>query len=75
MILIFTSFFGAIALTGIDFDLSILNPIRNYKQWRKINWFGVIVGTILLNAILPLYAIIYWGYKLVTVGRNDDFYE
>lgn len=64
------SFFEAFVLIGMDFDLSIFNPIRNYNRWRKINWFGVIVATILLNVIFLLYAIVYWGYKLVTVGRK-----
>ena len=64
------SFFEAFVLLGMSFDLSIFNPIRNYNQWYKINWFGVIVATILLNVIFPLYAIVYWGYKLVTVGRK-----
>jgi hypothetical protein len=64
------SFFEMFGLLRIGFDLSVFNPIRNYNQWRKINWFGVIVATILLNVIFPLYAIVYWGYKLVTVGRR-----
>ena len=63
-------FFEALLLSGMGFDLSVFNPIRNYNQWRKINWFGVIVATILLNVIFPLYAIVYWGYKLVTIGRK-----
>lgn len=64
------SFYEMFGLLAIGLDLSIFNPIRNYNQWRKINWFGVIVATILLNVIFPLYAIVYWGYKLVTVGRR-----
>ena len=64
----FISFFEVFVLLGMNFDLSVFNPIRNYNQWRKINWFGVIVATILLNVTFPLYAIVYWGYKLVTVG-------
>ena len=67
----FISFFEMfVVFLGMRFDLSVFNPIRNYNQWRKINWFGVIVATILLNVIFPLYAIVYWGYKLVTVGRK-----
>ena len=69
-LIIFISFLEGFVLLGMDFDLSVFNPIRNYNQWRKINWFGVIVATILLNVIFPLYAIVYWGYKLVTVGRK-----
>jgi hypothetical protein len=64
------SFFEMFGLLAIGLDLSIFNPIRNYNQWCKINWFGVIVATIFLNIFFPLYAIGYWGYKLVTVGRE-----
>lgn len=51
-------------------DFSFFNPIRNYKKWSSMNWFGVIFFTLLLNIILPVYAFGYWFYKLCTVGRN-----
>lgn len=51
-------------------DLSLFNPIRNYNKWTQFNWFGIIVLTILINIILLPYAIIYWVYKLLTVGRK-----
>lgn len=70
VVIFFISFAEAFILTEIDFDLSIFNPIRNYNCWHKINWFGVIVATMFLNIFFPLYAILYWGYKLVTVGRK-----
>lgn len=55
----------------VGFDLSIFNPIRNYNKWRKMNWFGVIITTLILNILLFPYAIIYWlVYKLFTVGRK-----
>lgn len=55
----------------VGFDLSIFNPIRNYKEWRKMNWFGILITTFVLNIILLPYAFIYWGiYKLFTVGRK-----
>ena len=69
-LIVLISSFEVFILIGMGFDLSVFNPIRNYNQWCKINWFGVIVATILLNVIFPLYAIVYWGYKLVTVGRK-----
>ena len=69
-LIILISFSEAFVLSGIGFDLSIFNPIRNYNKWCKINWFGVAIATILLNIIFPLYAIVYWGYRLVTVGRK-----
>ena len=56
-------------LTG--FDLSIFNPIRNYKEWTKLNWFGISVITLLLNIIFIPYAFCYWGiYKAFTIGRK-----
>lgn len=51
-------------------DLSFFNPIRNYKKWDCMNWFGTIFFTLLLNIIFPVYSIGYWFYKLCTVGRN-----
>lgn len=55
----------------IGFDLSIFNPIRNYHEWRTINWFGIIIITFILNIMLLPYAIVYWGiYKLFTIGRK-----
>ena len=53
-----------------DMDLSILNPIRNYNEWCRINWFGISVITIILNIICLPWAICYWIYKLFTVGRK-----
>ena len=61
-----------IILCGIETeDFSFFNPIRNYKQWSGINWFGVIFLTLLLNIVFPVYAIGYWFYKLCTVGRKN----
>lgn len=59
-------------ILAFSFDLDFYNfsPIRNYNQWTKINWFGVIMGTLALHIIFPIFAICYWGYKLVTVGRK-----
>ena len=51
-------------------DLSFFNPLRNYEEWYGLNWFGVIFFTIILNVTLPLYAFLYWFYKLCTVGRE-----
>lgn len=53
-----------------DLDFNSFNPIRNYKEWISMNWFGVIFFTILLNVICPVYALCYWFYKLCTVGRK-----
>lgn len=51
-------------------DFSFFNPIRNYKKWSCMNWFGVIFFTLLLTIIFPVFALGYWFYKLCTVGRN-----
>lgn len=53
-------------------NFNIFNPIRNYKTWTSMNWFGVILGTMLLHVLLPVYAIIYWFYKLCTFGRKQE---
>ena len=66
----FLGFVGIIACCN-DFYLYFLNPIRNYNKWRSMNWFGVGVSTLFLNIILLPYAIIYWIYKLFTVGRKN----
>lgn len=59
-----------------DFDISFLNPIRNYKEWcYTLNWFGIGIMTVFLNIIFLPYAIIYWLVKLIyfliTVGRKE----
>ena len=46
-----------------------LNPIIIYNT-IKVNIFGTILITILLNTILAPYAICYWVYKVCTVGRK-----
>lgn len=55
-----------------EITLSILNPIINYNEWTQFNWFGIIVMTLFLNIILFPYAIVYWIYKLFTVGRKEN---
>lgn len=68
----FITFFEGIFLAfALDVeDFSFFNPIRNYKNWDCLNWFGVIFFTLLANIILPVYAFGYWFYKLCTVGRK-----
>ena len=51
-------------------DLSFFNPIRNYREWVNLNWFGVIFFTILLNITFSFFALGYWFYKLCTIGRQ-----
>ena len=66
----FLGFIG-IALLSEQLNFLFFNPIRNYNKWRSMNWFGVGVCTLFLNIILLPYAIIYWIYKLFTVGRKN----
>ena len=59
-----------------NFNISVLNPVRNYKEWcYTLNVFGIGIMTILLNIIFLPYAIIYWLAKLIyfilTVGRKE----
>jgi hypothetical protein len=51
-------------------DLSVFNPVENYRRWTSMNWFGVILFTFLLNIICPGLAVCYWFWKLCTVGRK-----
>lgn len=50
--------------------LSIFNPMTNYQKWNKLNWFGVILGTLILHILFLPNAIVYWSYKLITVNRK-----
>ena len=52
-------------------NFSFVNPFVIYKN-IPMNWFGVILLTIILNLLFPLVSICYWFYKLVTVGRKDE---
>ena len=70
-LILLISLFDLFFLVGFDVqDFSIFNPIRNYREWTNMNWFGVILATVLLNVGFPLYAFCYWFYKLCTVGRS-----
>ena len=51
-------------------DFRFLNPIWLYKN-TKFNIFGTIIFTILFNILILPYALIYWFYKLCTVGKHD----
>ena len=47
----------------------ILNPVKLYKEY-KVNIFGLILLTLFINLLCPLYTIGFWFYKLCTVGRK-----
>lgn len=59
-------------ITGNIDGFNLFNPIRNYKTWTSMNWFGVILGTVFLHVLFPVYAVIYWFYKLCTFGRKQE---
>ena len=50
-------------------NLSFVNPIVIYNK-IKVNWFGAWLLAIVCNIVLPVVAIIYWIYKICTVGRQ-----
>jgi hypothetical protein len=58
---------------GRVFDMAdgweFVNPFHIYK-YARVNWFGAIVLALIYSAICPVAAIIYWFYKLCTVGRK-----
>lgn len=45
------------------------NPIRVYKE-NNVNWFGCIMLVLLAHILFLPIAIIYWIYKLCTIGRK-----
>lgn len=46
-----------------------LNPIYIYRTYQ-VNIFGTIMLFIVFNLICPVGTIMYWFYKLCTVGRR-----
>ena len=51
--------------SGIEF----VNPLVIYKQTR-VNWFGAILLAMIYGIMCPIATLIYWLYKLCTVGRD-----
>ena len=74
--IIIAIYFVVLFLVVLKFDGYLyLNPIKNYyEEWKKLNWFGVGVFTLIINLLLLPYAILYWVFKLFywlfTVGRK-----
>jgi hypothetical protein len=75
-------FFGTIYFSitiGVMCDLSekhtwingfnFLNPAQLH-QHIKVNWFGTALIAVVLNVLFAPYAIVYWIYKLCTIGRR-----
>jgi hypothetical protein len=70
LVLSFTYLVGTGAYAGHHY----FNPIVNYEEWHKLNIFGVLVFTLLLNFLFAPWAIIYWVIKILvvlfTIGRR-----
>lgn len=49
--------------------LQWINPIVIYNN-VSVNWLGCIVLTILTHIVAGPWIIVYWFYKLCTVGRK-----
>lgn len=68
--------FGITLIIGYEFfelpegsGLSFLNPNVLYETGR-VNWFGAYFFGILFNLIFAPFAVLYWVYKLCTIGRR-----
>jgi hypothetical protein len=63
-----------LCLTGGGECHHYFNPIVNYEEWRRLNIFGVLVFTLLLNLLFAPFALIYWTIKVLafifTFGRR-----
>ena len=46
-----------------------VNPLFIYRN-AKVNWFGASLLALIANVSIPCCAILYWVYKLCTVGRE-----
>lgn len=57
---------GAIGLAdGWEF----VNPVHVH-EYNHVNWFGAIVVALFYNLLCPVGSLVYWVYKLCTVGRE-----
>ena len=56
-------------LEDLDVTLSFVNPKVIYNS-IKVNWFGCIILTIIINIGLPVASVPYWIYKVCTIGRR-----
>ena len=57
-------------LDSSEYGLDCLNPMHNRWKYGLLNWFGVIVVTLLFHIILAPYVPFYWFYKLMTVKKK-----
>lgn len=71
-IIMFLEAFVIAILSSITFSKGVefVNPSVLYEKF-KVNWFGAFFLAILFNLLILPIAIVYWIYKLCTVGRNS----
>ncbi len=75
LIIVLYNVFGLVAFLPIAsmftraYGFEFINPIWLYKH-TSVNVFGAIFLSIVFNLMCPIIAIIYWLYKLCTVGRE-----
>ena len=64
------NFIGLIASLWFESDgFEFVNPKWIYQNYR-VNIFGCIFLSVLFSLFCPIGTIIYWIYKLCTVGRK-----
>ena len=51
-------------------DWELCNPYWSYKYHYSVNWFGAVIISLIYTILCPFGALIYWLYKLCTVGRR-----
>ena len=51
-----------------SFNAERMNPVFLYEH-NRVNWFGAAMLGLFANLLCPIGTIIYWFYKLCTVGR------
>lgn len=66
----FSAFFLLVATSAYGNNgFAWVNPLFIYHN-EKVNWFGASLLALIANVSIPCYAIMYWIYKLCTVGRR-----
>lgn len=62
-------FAGVLLASGMYEYFSLVNPKVIYRK-IPVNWFGVILLTIIFNVCFVIVSVPYWIYKICTVGRK-----
>ena len=68
-LIFFSIFCTETSINGGTIEWENLNPKYIYERFC-VNWFGAIFLTLIVNLLCPIVSIIYWFYKLCTVGRR-----